>query len=279
VRASIAFLAALVLVGPARADTDYPEFGWGRDVPLFAVGGAALFAATLASADVRAVPPGGLDPSEIGWGPDRRTVGNVDLGADAASDVTRNLAIVMPFALAAATLPGGERWSGLARRSVVYLEAAMISAGVTNLGKQSIGRARPYTYLPEEERPADPSFDVTQDRAFRSMPSGHAATAWTAASLATTEHLLTRPQASSYEVVGVGFVAGGLAGATAALRVEAGQHFPSDVLVGSAIGIATGVVVPLLHAEGDRPSGRRWLESAGGQLLGAAVGALLALEL
>ena len=77
-----------------------------------------------------------------------------------------------------------------------------------------------------------------------------------ATSLATTEHLLTRPEASTRERLVVGFTGGALGAATAALRVEAGQHFPSDVLVGSAIGIATGVTLPLAHADGPGPTRR-----------------------
>ncbi|MGH2570286.1 MAG: phosphatase PAP2 family protein, partial [bacterium] len=117
------------------------------------------------------------------------------------------------------------------------------------------------------------------DRSFRSMPSGHAASAWTGVSVATTEHLLTRPDASTYERVGVGFLGGSLAGATAALRTEAGQHFPTDVIVGSLIGIATGVTVVMLHVDGEGPSREAWVESATGQLLGAAFGVLLATQL
>jgi membrane-associated phospholipid phosphatase len=265
--------------GSSSISLRYPEYRQNLEITLLAIGVATTLGAALAPTDVREVPPEGFDPDEISWEVDRRIVGQTDLGADAASDVTRNLAIAMPFVLATATLPSGGRWSGLVRRSLVYLETALISTGVTTLGKESIGRARPYAYLPESERPEEPSYDVTQDRTFRSMPSGHAATAWTAASLATTEHLLTRPHASTYERMAVGFLGGGLAGATAALRVEAGQHFPSDVVAGSAIGIATGVTVPLLHAGGEGPGRRAWLESAGGQLLGAVFGVLLATEL
>lgn len=38
-----------------------------------------------------------------------------------------------------------------------------------------------------------------------------------------------------------------LAATTASLRVVAGKHFYSDVIVGSAIGTAIGATVPLLH--------------------------------
>ena len=43
-----------------------------------------------------------------------------------------------------------------------------------------------------------------------------------------------------------------LASATAALRVAAGEHFPTDVIVGAAAGSAVGAAVPLLHDHGAR---------------------------
>jgi len=92
-----------------------------------------------------------------------------------------------------------------------------------------------------------------------------------------TEYMLNRPEAAWWERTAVGFVGGALAGATSALRVEAGQHFPSDVVAGAGIGMAVGVTVPLLH-RGDRsiPSPKSWLQMTGGVLVGSLLGTLAA---
>jgi membrane-associated phospholipid phosphatase len=266
---------------PTRAQdaplTRYPEFRWSLDAPLLVVGAGLALTGGLLTLDRRDVPPEGLDPSEISWAVDRRIVGQTDEGADRASDWTRNAALAFPLVLALAS--PDDRWSGLGRRGFVYAQALLLSGGLTTLGKQAFGRPRPFTYLPESERPSNPNYDVEDERAFRSMPSGHTSTAWTAASVGITEHLLTRPDAGTLERTLVAFVGGGLAAATGGLRVESGQHFPSDVLAGTAIGIASGVTVPLLHAGGPLPSRRSWLEAAAGTLAGAAVGSLLASEL
>jgi len=88
-----------------------------------------------------------------------------------------------------------------------------------------------------------------------------------------TDYLLSRPDASWAERVGVGLVGGGLAGATSALRVTAGQHFPSDVIAGAGIGIVTGVAVPLLHRGGrPLPSSEALFEVLGGALVGTLIG-------
>jgi hypothetical protein len=69
--------------------------------------------------------------------------------------------------------------------------------------------------------------------------------------------------------------------ATGGLRVEAGQHFPTDVAAGAAIGAASGTLVPLLHGYVDhgevvpRPTLRHWLDRGAGIAAGIGVGALL----
>jgi membrane-associated phospholipid phosphatase len=148
--------------------------------------------------------------------------------------------------------------------------------------KPAISRPRPYTYLPESERPDDPRYDATADAAFHAMPSGHASDAWCAASFAIVDHLLTRPAGDWREHAAVGFVGGALAGATCALRVEAGAHFPTDVLSGAAVGAAAGAGVPFMHhyvGDGRRapgPSRAAWLGAAAGTALGIGAGILLA---
>jgi membrane-associated phospholipid phosphatase len=219
------------------------------------------------------VPPAGLDPRDITWAADRSVVGRSSSGSDRASNWTRNASLVFPFVLALAVAPPGARWEGLTKRGVVYAETLLVSQGATFLGKSLWDRARPFAYLAEADRPTDRSFDVGTERTFRSMPSGHASSAWTGVTMGLTEYLLSRPQASAWARIAIGFVGGGLAGATSSMRVEAGQHFPSDVLAGAGIGVATGVAVPLLH-RGDRPlpSTGAWLETIGGVLAGTLAG-------
>jgi membrane-associated phospholipid phosphatase len=42
-------------------------------------------------------------------------------------------------------------------------------------------------------------------------------------------------------------VAATATGTTAYLRHRAGKHFPSDILVGTAVGVLSGVLVPHFH--------------------------------
>ena len=69
-----------------------------------------------------------------------------------------------------------------------------------------------------------------------SFPSGHASTAFCAATLIERNAGLW-----------LGISAYALAAATAYSRVESGKHFPSDVLAGAALGMVTASVIDALH--------------------------------
>jgi membrane-associated phospholipid phosphatase len=270
---SVSPASALVDLHPNRL---YPELRWGREASLSGAGVALLAAGLLAPVSDGVVPMQGFNPAAISWSVDRAVVGNQSIDAGTLSDWTRNGAVAFPLLLTLAIVPGGERWHTMGRSSLVFAEAFMVSEGIALLGKTILGRARPYAYLPEAERPGDVLYDISKDRTFGSMPSGHSSSAWTGATMGITEHLLLRPNAGWPERVGVSFLGGALAGSTSALRVEAGQHFPSDVVAGAVIGIVTGVTVPLLH-HGDHPlpSTKIWLQAAGSVLVGTLFGVLV----
>jgi membrane-associated phospholipid phosphatase len=259
-----------------QASYSYPDLQKRREITLSGFGVGLLVTGLLVPADHLDVPPQGFHPTEITWSRDRNVVGNRDRGADRASDWARDASLVFPLALAFTTGQEGERWNGFGRNSLVYAETILLSQGVTWLAKATVGRARPFAYLPASQRPDHLGYDVSADRTFEAMPSGHASSAWAGAVMGMTTHLLQRPQAGWVERAGVGFLGGVLAGATSTLRIEAGQHFPSDVLVGAGIGLLTGVTVPMLH-RGEQPiTTNSVLEMIGGGLAGTFLGVILA---
>jgi len=284
----IAVLVPAPAAGHALAGADsvlrpvHPELRWSRDGALVG-GGIALLAATqFVNVSIRFVPPEGLDPAGIHWSFDREQIGKLDTRANGASNLASAVSAGYPMIVAFASQPPGERISGTLRRSVVYLESSLLAATMTKLIKNSANRPRPYTYVSDTQRPADATYDVTKNDAFESMPSGHASAAFCGAAFAVTDHLITRPQAGWLERVGVAFTGGVLASMTSTLRVSAGKHFPSDVLAGGAIGMASGVVVPMAHlyvTPGGRraphPPGRAWLQALCGMSAGVAAGIVI----
>lgn len=99
-------------------------------------------------------------------------------------------------------------------------EAAANSLAVTYAFKYGFGR----------ERPLEDNYQGKFGQGGDSFPSEHAAAAWSIASVVAHEYPGPLTQILAY----------GLASAVSASRVNAKQHFPSDVLIGSAIGWFTG---------------------------------------
>ncbi len=106
-------------------------------------------------------------------------------------------------------------------------EAALDSLAVVYTLKYSFGR----------ERPLQDNFQGTFFSGGDSFPSEHAAAAWSVATIVAHEYPGPLTQILAY----------GAATAITASRLEAKQHFPSDVLIGSAIGWLSGQVVYRSH--------------------------------
>ncbi len=286
---AVASIALLAVPCQALAQSDslargvQPELKWRVEAPLLGAG-AALFAVGNGLTITRkVVPPEGLDPSDVAWSLDRRVTGQRSTTADNQSDHFRNAALVYPVVLAFVSQPSATRVTGTLKRTVMYVEAIGIAEGLSTLIKGAADRPRPFNYQPDSQRPDNPAYDVTADDAFRSMPSGHAVATFCATGFAITDHLISRPDAGWKERAGSALVGGFLASATASLRVEAGQHFPTDVMAGGLIGTATGVAVPLVHRyigpaakRAALPTGRAWKQAFLGWSLGIALGILVA---
>jgi hypothetical protein len=106
-------------------------------------------------------------------------------------------------------------------------EAAVNSLAVTYALKYTLGRERPLT---NDYRG---NFWSGGD----SFPSEHSAAAWSIASVVAHEYPGVLTQVLAY----------GTATAVSLARVDAKQHFPSDVLIGSAIGWLSGEIVYRAH--------------------------------
>jgi membrane-associated phospholipid phosphatase len=266
-------LSAGVLARAAPA-APFLTLDTGRELWFTSVSGRLGLAGDLLRERVRRVPLAGLDAGDI-WFFDRGAAGRSDLAAGRSSDHARNAALLLPVVVSAFTARGPERLRDLAVAGVVYTEAVLITSTLTRFVKVLTARPRPGVYAPQPAAHGAP-YAVLDVGAFHSMPSSHAAAAWTGASVALTHHLLLRPRAGWGERFGLGFAGGALGGAAAALRVHAGAHFPSDVVAGSGIGIAIGTLVPLAH-RGHRPLPPRnaWLQTAAGVAAGTIVGVLL----
>ena len=123
---------------------------------------------------------------------------------------------------------------------LVVGEAALLTSSIQVTASYAVGRPRPRVY--GEEAPLDQRNNAN---AARSFFSGHVANALSVTMVATTALLRTNHRRMAWSVLAVGLAGSAAIGIA---RVAAGGHFPSDVLVGYAVGAGVGIALPALHA-------------------------------
>ncbi len=134
---------------------------------------------------------------------------------------------------------------------IVYGEVIFVVEGFDSVLKNTVLRSRPYLYS-GDLLPAGTPRDRND---FYSFPSGHSSVAFAAATFGCSTYVRRRHPRLGEALLACapGYA---LAVATAMLRVEAGVHFPTDVIAGAGIGTAAGIGIPMLHS--DPRSDRTW---------------------
>jgi len=124
--------------------------------------------------------------------------------------------------------------------SFLYLQAMTVTGVLYTSAVHYFPRLRPLVY------DAGSPMDVRQASNSRnSFFAGHVAL------VATSTFFMARVFADYHPESGLKWVLYGAAGvataATAYMRHKAGEHFPSDILVGTAVGTLSGLLMPRLH--------------------------------
>jgi membrane-associated phospholipid phosphatase len=166
---------------------------------------------------------------------DRWAAGNYDPSWARVGDIATVATLAMPLIVVAVD-------EGVARGlndDLVIAEAALVTSAAQISISFAVARPRPRVY--SDRAPLD---ERTDANAARSFFSGHVANTM-AASVAALRTLqrVGRP-ALGWTTFGAGLAGTGLVGAS---RVLSGSHFPSDVLVGAALGAGVGLALPALH--------------------------------
>ncbi|RJR30188.1 MAG: phosphatase PAP2 family protein [Desulfobacteraceae bacterium] len=202
--------------------------GWGKDATFTPgwnrVGKAALSAALsyetwVPLAGALALQIDDLDDRLSDWASDENPVFGNREDADRWSGYLRDTSAAAYFATALATPSGddpGEWAASKAKGIAVGMAAWGVTAGSTDLLKKATDRTRPNG---EDDR---------------SLPSGHASTAGSFTTLARRNVDSLKLSSLGKTSAKVGLF--GLAVGTAWARVESEEHYPSDVLVGYALG-------------------------------------------
>jgi membrane-associated phospholipid phosphatase len=178
------------------------------------------------------------DPATL-LGIDRWALRPVSNLADVGSDA----ALYFVAAWTAVAGLGGrppQEWQG---NFATFANTAIWTAAVSEWTKVLVRRSRPVMYTSSAQA-------ATRIRSSQlSMPSGHAAIAFATATtylvLSGREHLPHRGR----NVV----ILYGAALSVGSLRVAAGKHFPTDIIVGGLLGSAIGWLVPAVHPTTSQP--------------------------
>jgi membrane-associated phospholipid phosphatase len=155
----------------------------------------------------------GLDHTISDWAVDNTPVFGSPENANTASDYLREATHVGMLASAVAV---PEPWLSTAKRVLVEEAAAVATTSVTAVIKDAANRVRP---------------DGSDNESF---PSGHSSRVFAYYGMGSMNIDTLHLEAPVKTGLHIGLA--GLATATAWARVEAGKHFPSDVLVGAALG-------------------------------------------
>lgn len=203
------------------------------------VGSEALFKDRLSPAACRWCAPTGVDESvrdALVWDNSARAATLSDFAAYVAAPGL----VISTFALSDAALP---------RSTIRFIddivpvaEALVYGQLITNIGKYIVGRQRPYARFAEGEI-------VPTNEDNLSYPSGHSSSTF---SIAVAAGMVAHRRRAKLEPV---VWAGGLtiAASAAYLRIAADRHYFTDVVTGSALGVAFGFLIPRLT--GSLPEG------------------------
>jgi membrane-associated phospholipid phosphatase len=162
----------------------------------------------------------------------------------------------------------------LTNHSIVYAETLGVQLALNVTVKHLVRRARPYTHNPN---PLVAEFRQQEGGdANLSFYSGHSSAAFAAA--VAGSYLFGAKTADPWSRRIIWFSELGLATSTAHLRVRAGMHYYSDVLVGMLVGTGLGIAMPYLHGDRYKPDAGDYAAASAGFVVGALVPLLVATD-
>jgi len=158
-------------------------------------------------------------------GIDRGTINNFSIEARQYSDRFRDGAWIVPFSIFFST-QGRENTKEI---FMMYAEVISLNAGITQLTKRVFGRYRPFAYNPNVELEMKLETDTR-----RSFFSGHVSHVSGLSFFTAAVFDDLYPDSNFKYLVWAGAIT--MPAITGYLRVQAGKHFPTDVIAGYAIG-------------------------------------------
>lgn len=123
---------------------------------------------------------------------------------------------------------------------LLYLEAMAVTGVVYTSASMLAGRFRPLAYNENVDMA-----QRTRGGARNSFPAGHPALVATSAFFMAKVYTDYHPQMKGKWVLYS--LAGAATLTTGILRMEGGQHFPTDLMAGIPVGVLSGILIPHIH--------------------------------
>jgi len=208
------------------------------DIPVFAVGAgwsAYAFTKIYSKEHSNEETILSLDKNDINWF-DRWAVRPYNKSIDKASYYPFYASTLLPFLF----LTGKETSKDFFKLSFLFLETMSVTGFLYTGSVYLTNRYRPYAYSSEstmEQR--------TRGGAKNSFYAGHVALVATSTFFMAKVYSDYHPESKAKWVFYS--IAGAATGSVAYMRYRAGQHFPSDILLGITQGTLTGILVPHFH--------------------------------
>ncbi len=219
-------------------------------------GSAALSSALLYQIDARTPRTGSWfwfeDSVERNFAPTTASV----------SDVLLLTSVVIPV-----IAQSGEGGTLFGNSMLVYGETLTLSLFLNSAVKYTVRRARPYTHNPSPL--VAKAMEGHRGDENLSFYSGHASTAFSAFVSGGLLYSATHDDPEGRRALWGAQAA--IAAATAHLRVRAGKHYYSDVVVGAVVGSAFGALVPYANGVRYELDGGDWAAVGGGLLIGTGL--------
>jgi len=231
------FLFVFAFYQNINAQSPY-KLSWGKESIIL---GTGLITAVAGSAiDNRVVPLTQTDLNQLNRNEvnsfDRSATNNYSASVAKTSDYLLYSCIVSPVLFTA----GKKTRSNILTIGVMYVETTLFSYFLPSLGKGGVQRIRPFAY--NAEAPLD---EKLTSEAKRSFFSAHATISFASAVFLSTVYSNYYPGSKWKPYVWGGSLLA--AGSIGVMRYVAGAHFPTDILIGAAVGSAIGYLIPRLH--------------------------------
>lgn len=234
----VLILTVLIYTSSIAQSTSPYEWKWVRDgIWTGAAFGTSAYGLSLIQnkKDITEARVNALNKDDINF-IDRWVAGNSSESANQFSDYPFGASFILPLAM----LFDDEINDHSAQFIGMYLQSLSTTAALYSVTAGLVNRSRPYVY--DETESIDRRTSNNGQRAFY---SGHVAAAATATFFAAKVYCDYNPDAT-----GKGYLWAAAATVPAAVgyfRLQAGQHFLTDVLLGYGLGAATGILVPEMH--------------------------------